>query len=46
MAARQLRCGRGMTSILILFNKAYQVDGAGIRVTGDLIPPNDEGDDD
>jgi hypothetical protein len=33
----------GITSIPIFLNKTYQVDGAGIRVTGDLIPPNDEG---
>lgn len=27
-----------MTSILIFLNKTYKVDGAGIRITGDLIP--------
>ncbi len=30
-----------MTSILIFMNKTYKVDGAGIRITGDLIPPTD-----
>lgn len=30
-----------MTSILIFMNKTYKVDGAGIRITGDLIPPSD-----
>jgi len=25
--------------VLIFINKTYQVDGAGIRITGDLIPP-------
>jgi NADPH-dependent F420 reductase len=29
-----------MTSILIFLNKTYQVDGAGIRITGELIPPS------
>jgi 8-hydroxy-5-deazaflavin:NADPH oxidoreductase len=29
-----------MTSLLIFINKAYQVDGAGIRITGDLIAPS------
>lgn len=29
----------GMTSILIFLNKTYQADGAGIRITGELIPP-------
>ena len=29
----------GLTSILIFLNKTYQVDGAGIRITGDLISP-------
>lgn len=28
-----------LTSILIFMNKTYQVDGAGIRITGDLIAP-------
>jgi NADPH-dependent F420 reductase len=28
-----------LTSILIFMNKTYQVDGAGIRITGTLIPP-------
>ena len=28
-----------LTSILIFMNKTYKVDGAGIRITGDLIPP-------
>jgi len=28
-----------MTSILIFLNKTYKVDGAGIRITGDLTPP-------
>ncbi len=28
-----------MTSLLIFINKTYQVDGAGIRITGDLKPP-------
>lgn len=30
-----------LTSILIFLNKTYKVDGAGIRITGDLIPPTD-----
>jgi len=30
-----------MTSILIFMNKTYKVDGAGIRITGELIPPAD-----
>lgn len=30
-----------MTSILIFMNKTYKVDGAGIRITGELIPPVD-----
>ncbi|WP_068070560.1 NADPH-dependent F420 reductase [Novosphingobium lentum] len=30
-----------LTSILIFMNKTYQVDGAGLRITGDLIPPAD-----
>jgi NADPH-dependent F420 reductase len=29
-----------MTSILIFLNKTYQVDGAGIRITGQLIEPD------
>jgi 8-hydroxy-5-deazaflavin:NADPH oxidoreductase len=28
-----------MTSLLIFINKTYQVDGAGLRITGNLIPP-------
>ena len=28
-----------MTSILIFINKTYKVDGAGIQITGTLIPP-------
>lgn len=32
-----------MTSLLIFINKTYQVDGAGIRVTGALVPPVSEG---
>jgi NADPH-dependent F420 reductase len=28
-----------MTSVLIFVNKTYQVDGAGVRLTGDLIDP-------
>jgi len=30
-----------LTSILIFMNKTYKVDGAGIRITGELIPPQD-----
>ena len=30
-----------MTSVLIFLNKTYKVDGAGIRVTGQLIDPAD-----
>ena len=30
-----------MTSILIFMNKTYKVDGAGLRVTGELIPPQE-----
>lgn len=30
-----------MTSILIFLNKTYKVDGAGIRITGDLVEPAD-----
>jgi len=30
-----------LTSILIFLNKAYKVDGAGIRVTGRLTPPEE-----
>ena len=30
-----------LTSILIFLNRTYKVDGAGIRITGDLIPPQD-----
>lgn len=29
-----------MTSILIFLNKTYRVDGAGIRITGELIDPD------
>lgn len=29
-----------MTSILIFLNKTYKVDGAGIRITGDLVDPD------
>ncbi|ATE63816.1 NADPH-dependent F420 reductase [Rhizorhabdus dicambivorans] len=29
-----------LTSILIFINKTYQVDGAGIRITGELIQPD------
>lgn len=29
-----------MTSVLIFLNKTYAVDGAGIRVTGDLVEPD------
>jgi NADPH-dependent F420 reductase len=28
-----------MTSVLIFINKTYQVDGAGIQITGQLLPP-------
>lgn len=28
-----------LTSVLIFLNKAYKVDGAGIRITGELNPP-------
>lgn len=28
-----------MTSVLIFMNKTYKVDGAGIRITGELVPP-------
>ena len=31
-----------LTSVLIFINKTYQVDGAGIRITGALIEPPDE----
>ena len=30
----------GLTSILIFLNKTYQVDGAGIRITGTLVDPD------
>jgi 8-hydroxy-5-deazaflavin:NADPH oxidoreductase len=30
-----------MTSVLIFLNKTYQVDGAGIKITGTLIQPAD-----
>ena len=29
-----------MTSILIFINKTYQVDGAGLLITGQLVEPN------
>lgn len=28
-----------LTSVLIFINKTYQVDGAGFRITGELVPP-------
>jgi predicted dinucleotide-binding enzyme len=28
-----------LTSVLIFINRTYSVDGAGIRITGDLKPP-------
>jgi len=28
-----------LTSVLIFINRTYQVEGAGIRITGELIPP-------
>jgi len=31
-----------LTSVLIFLNKTYQVDGAGIRITGKLIDPDSE----
>lgn len=31
-----------LTSILIFMNKTYHVDGAGIRITGELIPPDQQ----
>lgn len=33
--------GEALTSVLIFLNKTYQVDGAGIRITGRLIDPVD-----
>lgn len=30
-----------LTSILIFLNKTYKVDGAGIQITGTLVPPQD-----
>jgi NADPH-dependent F420 reductase len=30
-----------LTSVLIFMNKTYKVDGAGIRITGELIQPED-----
>jgi hypothetical protein len=30
-----------LTSVLIFMNKTYRVDGAGIRITGDLVPLED-----
>lgn len=30
-----------LTSILIFMNKTYRVDGAGIRITGELVAPQD-----
>lgn len=29
-----------LTSVLIFLNKTYGVDGAGIRITGELTEPN------
>lgn len=29
-----------LTSVLIFLNKTYKVDGAGLRITGELIPPS------
>lgn len=29
-----------LTSILIFLNRTYKVDGAGIRITGELVPPD------
>ncbi|NWK97403.1 NADPH-dependent F420 reductase [Sphingobium lactosutens] len=29
-----------LTSVLIFLNKTYKVDGAGIQITGELIPPD------
>ena len=28
-----------MSSVLIFLNKTYQADGAGIRITGEFVPP-------
>jgi predicted dinucleotide-binding enzyme len=28
-----------LTSIIIFINKTYAVDGAGVRITGQLVPP-------
>jgi NADPH-dependent F420 reductase len=30
-----------LTSVLIFLNKTYQVDGAGIQITGQLVPPTE-----
>jgi predicted dinucleotide-binding enzyme len=30
-----------LTSVLIFLNKTYQVDGAGIQITGELVPPTE-----
>ncbi|SFR89103.1 NADPH-dependent F420 reductase [Sphingomonas jatrophae] len=30
-----------LTSVLIFLNKTYKVDGAGVRITGELVPPAD-----
>jgi hypothetical protein len=30
-----------MTSVLIFINKTYQVDGAGVVITGQLVTPDD-----
>jgi hypothetical protein len=30
-----------MTSVLIFINKTYQVDGAGVLITGQLVTPVD-----
>ncbi len=32
-------CAEALTSVLIFINKTYQVDNAGIQITGELIPP-------
>jgi len=31
-----IRSAEALTSVLIFINKHYQVDGAGVRITGDL----------
>ena len=30
-----------LTSVLIFINRIYQADGAGVRITGSLVPPED-----